>query len=256
MRNYFDMSGRVAMVTGAGSGLGASFALALAEAGATVILAARRMDKLEQTRTSIESIGGTAHCVALDVTKKQSVDDCFHELDGQGLSVDCLVNNAGISREEFLGQMPEADWDDVFDTNIKGVFLVAQAVASRMIVTESRGSVVNVASILGFRPSKTLGAYCAAKAAVVRLTESQALEWARYGIRVNAIAPGYFSTEMNSGYLESPQAAKLLAAIPQHRIGDLKELNAAMLLLASGAGSYMNGSTIVVDGGLLLGGLS
>ncbi len=256
MNNRFSVADKCALVTGAGSGLGASFALALAEQGAELILAARRADKLQETRARIEAMGARAHCVSLDVTSAQSVDDCFHELDQQGLKPEILINNAGISRESFLATTPEADWDAVLDTNLKGVFLVAQATAQRMISTSSGGSIVNVASILGIRSSIMLGAYSAAKAGVIQLTKTMALEWARYGIRVNALAPGYFSTEMNSEFLETPAGQKMLAVIPQRRVGDLEELNAPMLLLASEAGSFMTGSVVTVDGGFLLRGLS
>ncbi|MEO0996912.1 MAG: SDR family NAD(P)-dependent oxidoreductase [Pseudomonadota bacterium] len=255
MHSDFDMSGRVALVTGASSGLGAHFARVLAGAGAHVVLAARRQDRLEETAEAVRGAGGTADTVALDVTASQSVDDCFHELDRRSLAVDVVINNAGVSREQFLAEMTEATWDAVLDTNLKGVFLVAQAAAQRLIQAGKPGAVVNIASVLGFQVAKTLGAYTAAKAGVVQLTKQMAVEWARYGIRVNAIAPGYFSTEINAEFLESETGQRLTAAIPQRRIGEHGALSGPLLLLASEAGRYMTGSTITVDGGLLLTGL-
>ncbi len=249
----FSLDGRTALVTGASSGLGVVFAKALAANGARVILAARRVDRLEALAAEIGA--DKSLCVAMDVQSGQSVDDAFHAMDRAEWSPDIVINNAGISRESFLTQTPEAEWDAVLDTNLRGVFLVAQAAAQRMMAAGKGGSMVNIASILGLAPSKSLGAYGAAKAAVLALTKTQALELARFGIRVNAIAPGYFPTEINDGFLDSDAGKALAQMIPQRRVGSPDELIAPMLLLASDAGSYMTGSHIVVDGGLLLRGL-
>lgn len=252
---HFGLAGKTALVTGASSGLGVLFAKALAAAGADLVLAARRLDRLEETAEAIAALGVKAQTLELDVTRAQSVDDAFTELDARGVVADILVNNAGISRESFLAKTDESEWDAVFDTNLKGVFLVAQAAAQRLINTGKPGAFVNIASILGLQASRTMGSYSAAKAGVLQLTRTQALEWARFGIRVNSISPGFFPTEMNEEYVGSPQGLALAATIPQRRFGIPGELDGALLLLASDAGAYMTGSNIVVDGGLLLNGL-
>ena len=247
----FNLEGRVALVTGAGSGLGRQFAETLAKAGATVVLAARRRNKLEETAQSIADKGGKAICVDLDVTDSASVRDCFAEAESTAGIADILVNNAGINRGGFLVDLSEEDWDAVIDTNLKGVFLVAQAAARAMIKAEKPGSIINIASVLGFRVAKMLSSYIAAKSGVVNLTKTMALEWARYGIRVNAIAPGYFLTEINEHFFKTDAAKQMLVQIPMRRIGELGELSGPLLLLASDAGSYMTGSSIEVDGGQL-----
>ena len=238
----YNLDGRVALITGAGSGLGRQFAETLAEAGATVVLAARRREILEETAESIADKGGKALCVDLDVTDSASVRDCFAEAESSAGIADILVNNSGISREGFLVDLSEEDWDAVIDTNLKGVFLVAQAAARALIKAEKPGSISNIASVLGFRVAKMLSSYIAAKSGVVNLSKTMALVWARYGIRVNAIAPGYFLTEINEHFFKTGVAKKMLV---------LGELSGPLLLLASDAGSYMTGSTIEVDGGQL-----
>lgn len=225
--------------------------MTLAMAGANVVLAARRAEKLAETRALVNAAGGTAHCVSIDVSDAASVQRCFSELDEAGQRLDVVVNNAGISRTGFLAELSEADWDAVLDTNLKGVFLVAQAAARQMMARGSGGCIVNIASILGYRVSKTLGSYIAAKSAVVNLTRVMALEWARFGIRVNSIAPGYFETEINSGFLSSDAGQAMLRQVPMRRSGSLPELDGPLLLLASDAGSYMTGSNLTVDGGHL-----
>ncbi len=247
----YRLDGKLALVTGAGSGLGRQFALTLAEAGADVVLAARRQDKLAETRSLVEEIGGTAVVLEMDVSDSGSVNAAFSQLDDDQRSVDILVNNAGISRAGFLADLSEADWDAVVDTNLKGVFLVAQATARRMMAQGKGGSIINIASILGYRVSKSLGSYIAAKSGVVRLTQAMALEWARFGIRVNSIAPGYFPTEINDNFLETEVGKMMLKQVPMRRAGDTRELAGPLLLLASDAGSYMTGSNLTVDGGHL-----
>lgn len=247
----FSLADKTALVTGAGTGLGRQFALTLAAAGATVVLAARRREKLEETRALVTDGGGTAHCIEMDVSDSASVTQAFAALDELGTGIDILVNNAGIGRSAFLADMSEADWDAVLDTNLKGVFLVAQAGAQRMMKAGQGGSIINIASVLGYRVSKTLGAYIAAKSGVVHLTQAMALEWARFGIRVNSIAPGYFKTDINREFLESDTGSAMLKLVPMQRSGELQELAGPILLLASGAGSFMTGSNITVDGGHL-----
>ena len=246
----FNLEGRVALVTGAGSGLGRQFAETLAKAGATVVLAARRRNKLEETAQSIADKGGKAICVDLDVTDSASVRDCFAEAESSAGIADILVNNAGISREGFLVDLSEEDWDAVIDTNLKGVFLLAQAIAKSMINAEKPGSIINIASVLGLRVSKALGSYIAAKSAVVQLTKAMAIEWSRHKIRVNALAPGYFITEINQDQFAGGHAEEFLKQrVPMGRVGELPEIAGPLLLLASGAGSYMTGSIVTVDGG-------
>ncbi|MDZ7644222.1 MAG: SDR family oxidoreductase [Woeseiaceae bacterium] len=247
----FRLDGRTALVTGASSGLGSHFARTLASAGATVVLAARRRERLESLAKKITDAGGTAHCVDIDVTDGESVDKAFAEIDALGLELDILVNNAGIARSGFVSELSEEDWDAVLDTNLKGVFLVARAATQRMIKRGQGGSIVNIASVLGYRVSKALSPYIAAKSGVVNFTRALALENCRFGIRVNSIAPGYFSTEINQGFLETEAGRKNLQQVPMRRAGRYEELDGALLLLASDAGSYMTGSNITVDGGHL-----
>jgi NAD(P)-dependent dehydrogenase (short-subunit alcohol dehydrogenase family) len=253
--NNFRLDKKIAFVTGAGSGLGRQFATTLAEAGATVVLAARRREKLEQAAKGINDKGGKAICLDIDVTDSASIKACFEEMIAKVGAPDVVVNNAGIARPGFLVDLSEEDWDAVLDTNLKGVFLVAQAGARAMIDAGKRGSIVNIASILGFRVSKALANYIAAKSGVVHLTQAMALEWVRHGIRVNAIAPGYFITEINEKQFAEGGGDVLIKRIPMGRVGETHELAGPLLLLASDAGSFMTGSTITVDGGQLCGSL-
>jgi NAD(P)-dependent dehydrogenase (short-subunit alcohol dehydrogenase family) len=247
----FDISGRVALVTGAGSGLGRSFSLALANAGAQVMLAGRRVGSLDETATMITDRGGSATSVAMDVTDPEAVRAAFDAIEDRLGLAEIIVNNAGIARSGLLTDTSEADWDAVIDTNLTAVHRVAREAAKRLQAGGRKGTVINIASILGLRVSAGLGAYIAAKSAVVQLTKAQALEWAGSGIRANAIAPGYFETDMNSGYFDTPKGQAMVERIPMRRIGELEELNGALLLLASDASSYMSGSVITVDGGHL-----
>lgn len=251
----FRLDNKVALITGAGSGLGKQFALTLAEAGAVVVLAARRREKLEETAETIRRAGGTAMCCDLDVTDSVSIAACFEEIQTTVGAADIVVNNAGIARQAYLLDITEEDWDAVLDTNLKGVFLVAQAGARAMVAAEKSGSIINISSVLGVRVSKALASYIAAKSAVAHLTQAMALEWSRYNIRVNAIAPGYFVTEMNQAEFDQGAGEIVKKRVPLGRVGDLFEISGPLLLLASDAGSYMTGSLIAVDGGHLCGSL-
>jgi NAD(P)-dependent dehydrogenase (short-subunit alcohol dehydrogenase family) len=248
----FSLAGKTALVTGASSGLGRHFAGVLAGAGAKVAIAARRAERLEALAAEIRASGGVAEPVALDVTRTESVAAAFDAAERALGPVSVVVNNAGIPSASYLAKTGEAEWRGVLDVNLDGVFRVAQAAAQRMQKAGIAGSIVNIASILGFGVIKTLGSYAVSKAAVVQLTKALALELARDRIRVNAIAPGYFSTEINTGFLDSEQGRKMLARVPFARAGELAELDGPLLLLASDAGSFMTGSVLTVDGGHLL----
>jgi NAD(P)-dependent dehydrogenase (short-subunit alcohol dehydrogenase family) len=245
MSKRFDLSGKVALVTGASSGLGAHFAHCLGEAGASVVLAARRADRLESLQAELAGKGVTAKAVDLDV---QSAESVAAALEAAG-PLDVVVNNAGISIVKPALEMPEKDWDAVVDTNLRGAWLVAQGAARRWAAEKRPGSIVNIASILGLRTIGQVAPYNASKAGLIHLTQALAMEWARYRIRVNAICPGYIETEMNSAFWKTPGGQKLIDRIPQRRIGQPEYLDGALLLLASEAGAFMTGSTITVDGG-------
>lgn len=246
------LDGRRALVTGASSGLGQHFADTLAQSGAEVVLAARRTDRIEAEVARLRAAGLKAHCVAMDVTSAESVRQALAEAESQsGGVVDILVNNAGVSGNSFFLNLEEEEWDAVVDTNLKGPYLVAREVAKRLVAAKQPGSIINIASILGFRVAAVLAPYCASKAGVIHLTKAMALELARYGIRVNAIAPGYIETEINAGYFDTEPGQKMVARIPMRRLGEKSDLDGPLLLLASEAGRYMTGSVIEVDGGHL-----
>jgi NAD(P)-dependent dehydrogenase (short-subunit alcohol dehydrogenase family) len=247
----FRLDGRIALVTGASSGLGAHFALLLAEHGARVAIAARRAEKLEALVAHILSGGGTARALALDVTDTASVAHCFDELADWG-APEIIVNNAGISVTKPLLQQTEADWDSVIDTNLKGSWLVATEAARRMVAANVQGCIVNVASILGERVAGGVAPYAISKAGVVHATKAMALELARHGIRVNALLPGYVVTDLNRAFLDGEAGQKLRERIPSRRFCALQDLEGPMLLLASPAGSAMSGCTLAVDGAHLV----
>lgn len=246
--NLFDMAGRTALVTGGGTGLGKHFAMTLAEAGANVILAARRLAPLQQTVAAIQSRGGSAACITLDLTDERSIDDVFAS--DMLRDVDVVVNNAGTAVGGGLLDLTTAEWDQVMDVNLKGAWLVARRAVRQMIARKHPGSIVNVASVLANSVQKGTANYPAAKAALTHLTRSMAIEWAKYSIRVNAIAPGYFLTDLSAAYLETDKAKAMTKLLPMRRLGDPTELGGALLLLASNASSYMTGTVVSVDGGL------
>jgi NAD(P)-dependent dehydrogenase (short-subunit alcohol dehydrogenase family) len=241
----FDLSGKTALVTGASSGLGAHFAKCLGQAGATVVLAARRADRLKSLQAELAAASIKARAVELDVTSGGAVTAA---LDAAG-PIDILVNNAGISIVKPALEMPEKDWDAVVDTNLRGAWLMAQGAAKRWVADKRPGVIVNIGSILGLRTIGQVAPYNASKAGLIHLTRALAMEWARYGIRVNAICPGYIETEMNSDFWKTPGGQRLIERIPQRRIGQPEHLDGALLLLASDAGEFMTGSVVTVDGG-------
>lgn len=237
------LTGKTAFVTGASSGLGEHFAATLAAAGATVALGGRRMDRLSGLATRLRARGATVQPIALDIRSAESVRAAFAAIP----TLDILVNNAGIVAIRPALEMSEDEWDSVIDTDLSGAWRVAQA--SARLMKERGGSIINVASIAGLRIAHQMPAYAAAKAGLIHLTQALASEWARYHIRVNAIAPGYFATELNADYFESDAGRQMIQRIPMRRLGELADLDAPLLLLASDASRYMTGSVLVVDGG-------
>lgn len=247
----FDMTGKLALVTGGGTGLGRQFALTLAQAGATVILAARRVEPLRETAAAVRQAGGVAHCVALDVVDSAAVKSAFDTIGDIG-ALDVVVNNAGAAAAGSLLDVSDEVWDRIMDVNVKGAWHVSRAAVQQMIARGRGGAIVNVASVLGVTAQKGTANYPASKAALLHLTRGMALEWARHGVRVNAIAPGYFLTEMSEGYLSSESGTAMVKRTPLRRLGDPADLDGALLLLTSNASRYMTGSVITVDGGLSL----
>jgi NAD(P)-dependent dehydrogenase (short-subunit alcohol dehydrogenase family) len=248
MPDTWRLQGRVAFVTGASSGLGAHFARVLASVGADVVIGARRVDALSDVARTIVEAGGRCTTVTLDVTDPASIDAALASLD----RIDVLVNNAGVVREAGALDHTSADWDAVLDTNLKGIFLMSQAVGKLMRATSSGGSIINVASILGLRQAGGVLPYAVSKAGAIQLTKTLALELARFKIRVNALAPGYIDTDLNTSFWDSDAGKAMLKRIPQRRLGRVEELDGPLLLLASDLSSYMTGSVIEIDGGHLV----
>ncbi|MDG0971205.1 MAG: glucose 1-dehydrogenase [Porticoccaceae bacterium] len=253
MTTEFDMSGKVAMVTGASSGFGVHFAKILAARGAKVVVAARRVERLEALVAEIVADGGEAVAVAMDVTDSGSIITAFDQAEAAFGTVTMLANNAGVAEVRAALKIDEDSWDRMIDTNLKGVWIAGQQAAKRMIEAGVSGSIVNTASILGLRVSFGQSSYSASKAAVIQLTKSMALEWAGKGVRVNALCPGYFLTEMTQDAFESPEAQAFLSSSPAGRPGEMDEMTAPFLLLASDAGSYLHGVALPVDGGQSIG---
>jgi len=257
MSYSIDLSGRVALVTGASSGLGAQFARTLAKAGAAVTLAARRIERLKTLRAEIESVGGDAHVVALDVTDHDSIKAAVAHAETEMGSIDILVNNAGVGSTQRLTDVTPADYDEVMNTNARGAFFVAQEVAKRMIGrakgsapgTFTGGRIVNVASMAGLRPFSKIGVYAISKAAVVHMTRAMALEWGRHGINVNALCPGYIDTEMNHHQWGTEQGQKLVQMLPRKRVGQPQDLDVVLMMLCANESHFVNGAVIAADDG-------
>jgi NAD(P)-dependent dehydrogenase (short-subunit alcohol dehydrogenase family) len=257
MAYSIDLSGRVAFVTGASSGLGTQFAHTLARAGAAVVLASRRVEKLKELRARIEGEGGNAHVVELDVTDRGSVMAAVAHAETELGPIDILVNNSGVSTTQRLQDVAEEDFDFVFDTNVKGAFFVAQEVGKRMLArargaapgTYIGGRIINIASMAGLRVLPQIGVYCMSKAAVIHMTKAMALEWGKFGINVNAICPGYIDTEINHHHWQTEQGQKLVNMLPRKRVGKPEDLDALLVLLASGESHFVNGAVIAADDG-------
>ena len=244
------LAGHCALVTGASSGLGEHFAKTLAKQGAKVVLAARRLEKLQALQSLIEAEGGEAFAVSMDVTSAESVEAAFKSIsDHYDEPCDILINNSGIGQASWFVETTEEEWSNILDTNLTGVWRVAQHASKALIKAGKPGSIVNIASITGLQPSQMISGYAATKAAVDHLTRNMAIELSRYGIRVNAIAPGYFKTAINDEYLDSDVGDRMRKRIAMRRFGNYEDLEGPLLLLASDAGAYMTGATIVVDGG-------
>jgi NAD(P)-dependent dehydrogenase (short-subunit alcohol dehydrogenase family) len=248
----FDLKGRVALVTGASGGLGLRFAEVLAANGAAVTLVARRADRLKQAALRIEQAGGKALAVEADVLDRKQMCRAFEQAERAWGPVTILVNNAGVAHSTRATDLAEDEWHRVLRTNLDAVFFWAQEGARRMLAADKKGSIINIASVLGFGVSKGTIAYATAKAAVIQMTKALGLELAFRGVRVNAIAPGWFVTDINREYLSSEQGKKLTREIPVGRFGQDGDLDGALLLLASDAGSYIAGATIVCDGGQMI----
>ena len=257
MAYSIDLSGRVALVTGASSGLGAQFARTLARAGAGVVLASRRLEKLKELRARIEGEGGDAHVVELDVTDHDSIKAAVAHAETEMGSIDILINNSGVSTTQRIQDVTPEDYDFIFDTNVKGAFFVAQEVGKRMLA-RSRGAapgsftggrIINIASMAGLRVLPQIGVYCMSKAAVIHMTRAMALEWGRFGINVNALCPGYIDTEINHSHWQTEQGQKLISMLPRKRVGQPQDLDSLIVMLASDQSHFVNGAVIAADDG-------
>ena len=257
MAYSIDLSGRVAFITGASGGLGAQFARTLAAAGAGVVLASRRLEKLKELRAEIEGAGGDAHVIELDVTDNDSIKSAVAHVETEMGSIDILVNNSGVSTTQRIQDVAEDDYDFVFNTNVRGAFFVAQEVGKRMLA-RSRGAapgsftggrIINIASMAGLKVLPQIGVYCMSKAAVVQMTKAMALEWGRFGINVNAICPGYIDTEINHHHWQTEQGQKLIQMLPRKRVGQPQDLDGLVLMLASDQSHFINGAVIAADDG-------
>ncbi len=257
MSYEIDLSGRVALVTGASSGLGAQFARVLAKAGAGVALAGRRVERLKTLRAEIEAEGGDAHVVPMDVTDHDGIRSGIAHTETEMGTIDILVNNSGVATTQRLVETTPDDFDYVFDVNVRGAFFVAQEVGKRMIAraqgaapgTFIGGRIVNIASMAGMRVLGKTGVYAMSKAAVIHMTRAMALEWGRFGINVNAICPGYIDTELNHMHWETESGRKLIESMPRKRIGAPADLDTTLLMLCANESHFINGAVIAADDG-------
>jgi NAD(P)-dependent dehydrogenase (short-subunit alcohol dehydrogenase family) len=250
-----NFEGKIALVTGASGGLGARFAKVLARAGAQVVLASRRVDRLKELRAEIEAGGGAAHVVALDVTDYASIKSAIAHAETEAGAIDILINNSGVSSSQRLLDVTPEDYAYVMDTNQRGAFFVAQETAKRMAARykgdpKKQHRIINIASAAGLRAVPELGLYCMSKAALIHMTKSMALEWGRFGINVNAICPGYIATDMNADYFSGEQGQQLMDSLPRKRIGRPEDLDGLLLLLAAEESHFINGAIMNADDGM------
>lgn len=248
--DIFSLQGRVALITGASSGIGRVLAKGLAAAGARVVVVARRADRLEELVREIEQSGGVAAAAQADVTDADSIERAFDAAEQAFGTVDVIVSNAGVTEARNFLKIDATSRDAVFDTNLRGVWNVGQIGARRLVAAGQGGSIINIASVLGLGVQPGLASYCASKGAVIQLTRSMAIDLTKHNIRVNALAPGWFKSEMNDAFFESPAGLESIARMPARRLGKIEELIGPVVMLASNAGSFMNGSVVVVDGAL------
>lgn len=246
--NRFSLEGRIALITGASSGIGQHLAKALASAGASIVLCARRLDKIQAVAQEIEAADGRAIAVAMDVNDRESINNAYQQAEDKLGVCDIIINSAGVADPKNFLKIDDDSLDFVMNTNFKGVWHVAQEGAKRLADADKPGSIINIASILGLGVQSGYSSYCASKGAVVQLTRALAHDLGRYNIRVNAIAPGWFKTEMNQDYFDSDAGKAYIEQTPAHRLGNLEELVGPVLLLASEAGSFINGVILPVDG--------
>ena len=251
-----NFEGRIALITGASSGLGARFAKVLAKAGCQVVLASRRIERLKELRAEIEADGGAAHVVALDVTDYASIKSAVAHAETEAGPIDILVNNSGVSTTQRLVDVTPEDYNFVMDTNLRGAFFVAQETAKRMIARtkgdpRKQHRIINVASVAGLRVLPQIGVYCMSKAGVVHMTKAMAVEWGKYNINTNAICPGYIETEINEDYFASEQGKRLVELLPRKRPGKPEDLDGLLLLLAGEESHFINGAIISADDGML-----
>lgn len=257
MSYQIDLSGRVALVTGASSGLGTQFAKTLASASAAVVLAGRNIERLKTLRAEIEGDGGDAHVVTLDVTDVDSIRSAVAHAETEMGTIDILVNNSGASTQQKLTDVTEDDYDFIFDINTRGAFFVAQEVGKRMLGraqgsapgTFTGGRIVNIASMAGLKALSQIGIYSMSKAAVIHMTRAMALEWGKYGINVNAICPGYIETEMNHRQWLTDAGKRLIDTLPRKRIGQPQDLDAVLMMLCANESHFINGAIIQADDG-------
>ncbi|MGM0561995.1 MAG: SDR family oxidoreductase [Pseudomonadota bacterium] len=245
-----DLTGRLFVVTGASSGLGAHFAEVLSSAGAQVALVARRRGKLEALSSKLASQTGTAPVVAeADIRDVSAIRAAIANIVETAGVPDGLINNAGTVETAKALEVTEEHWDSVLDTNLKGAWFFANAVAEKMVEAGKGGTVINIASITGLRPAGAVGPYAISKAGLAQMTRQLAVEWARHGIRVNALAPGYIETDLNREFFASEGGQALIKRVPQRRLGQLSDLDAPLLMLCDAASAYMTGAVIPIDGG-------